>query len=110
MFRQRTQLIVQSNEDYGAEGRPQEMMDAAQNRHHYGVARVLPIQVIGINALNQERQQASRKPDNAGRDDEGYQLQTLGVVSETAHALLIVAQRLQHTPERRVDDAPNRVH
>jgi len=50
--------------------------------------------------LDQEGQQASAKTDHGRRDDESHELCTLGVISETAHALLVISQRLQHAAEQ----------
>lgn len=53
-------------------------------------------------------EQAFPEANQSRRDDEGDELVGLGVESETADALPVVAHRPQDAAERRMHDAPNR--
>ncbi len=81
-------------------------MHAAQHRHQQRIAGVLPAQVVGIGALQHEREQAAGVADDAAHHDEGDEFQPERVVAEALGALFVVAQRLQRPAERRMGDAP----
>ena len=85
-------------------------MDAAENRHHHRIAGVLPIEIIRVDALDHEREQTSAEADESCRQNEGDQLEALGVEAETANALFVVADGLQNTTEWRMGNAPDRIH
>ena len=74
---------------------PEEMMDAAQHRHQQRIAGMLPAEVVGVGALEHERQQPARVADEAAHEHERDELQPEGVVAEALRALLVVAHRLQ---------------
>src|ERR1700674_3779073 len=85
------------------------MMNAAEYRHHHRLARVLPIQIVGIDALDQEGEQTAGEANEGRGQHKGAELVALRVIAEAGHTLLIVADRLQHPAERCVDYPPQKV-
>ena len=83
-------------------------MDAAERRHQDGVAGMFPIEIVGIDALEEQAHQPARHADRATGDHHRDQLGAIGVVAEARHALFVVAQRLHDPPERRMSDPPHR--
>ncbi len=81
-------------------------MHAAERRHQHRIAGVLPVQIVGVDALQQQRHQAAGDADDAAGDGERDQLGAVGVEAEARHPLLVVAQRLHQPAERRVREAP----
>ena len=54
--------VLQGDKNNGTPERPQKLVHATQNRHQQRIARMLPAEIIGIGALQQERQQPARQP------------------------------------------------
>ncbi len=82
------------------------MVDTAQCRHEDRVARMLPTQIVGVCALQQQRHQPAADTDDAAGHDQRDELGPVGVVAETDDPLLIIAQRLHQPPERCMRDPP----
>ena len=103
---QGTQAVLQHDEQDGAPKRAEELVNAAEGCHQHRVAGVLPVEVVGVNALEQQRHQPAGDADGAAGDGEGRELGQIGVVAEAGDTLLVVTHRLHQPAERRVGHPP----
>ena len=107
---ERGEPVFQDHEGDGAPERAEELVHAPQHHHQQRVTRMLPAQVVGIGAAQQQGEQRAGIADHAAHHHEGDQFHQEGVVAQAAHPLLVVAQRLQGAAERGVRDPPQQPH
>jgi hypothetical protein len=104
---QRAELVLEHDEQDGAPHRAHEVVHAAQHHHQERIGRVLPAQRVGVHAAHEEREHAARQPGDGRRQHEARELHPVDVVAQAGHALLVVADRLEQPPERRMHQAPH---
>jgi hypothetical protein len=99
------QVVLHGDDDRGADHRAEDRAHAAEQRHQHHLARHRPVHVGQRGELEDERLGGAGQAGQRGRQHEGQQLVAVGVVAERDGARLVLADRLQHLAEGRVDDA-----
>ena len=91
--------------DEGADDRPEDGAEAADQRHQHDFAGHRPVHVGQRGVLRDEHLQRAGEAGQRRRQDEGEQLVVVGLVAERNGARLVLADGLQHLAERRIDGA-----
>ena len=97
--------VLQADDRERAEHRAGERAHAAEQRHQHDLAGHAPMHVGQRRELEHQRLRRAGQACQRGREDEGQQLVAVDVVAERDRARLVLADRLQHLAEGRVDDA-----
>ena len=100
-------LLVQPEiSDERAERRAVERAHAAEQRHDQHLGRLGPVGEVGEDAAVEDAEQPAGEAGEGAGEDEGGQLVAPHVDADELGALGVLADRGQHAPERRADDAP----
>src|SRR6266705_1312574 len=75
---------------------------AAQDHHHHERARLRPVQHVRVDVLAVAREQRAGEPAGGAGDDEAGELVAVHRKSDRLGALLVLADRLDHSPEARI--------
>ena len=103
------ELIRKNNEGCSTPQRTQEVMNSSEDAHQYSVGGMLPIEVVCIRPLQKIGEQTTGVSNQASRNDKGHQLYSINVITESGDALLVVTNRLERPPKRRMRDPPKQV-
>ena len=102
----RRERVAHEDEDGRAHGRADEAPHAADEGHGGDLARHRDVERLRIGEVQEEGVERAGEAAERARDDERGELVALDVVPDEAGALLVLADRLEHATEGRVDDAP----
>src|SRR6202162_5210630 len=98
-------LLVQPDEDEGAQRRADEGAHAAQERHDQHLGGLGPVREVGEDAPVEDAEKPAREPREGARDDEGRQLVAAHVDADDLRALRGLAEGREHAAERRAHHA-----
>ena len=104
---QRLQLVLQQRERERADDRPEEIREAAEHRHEHELARLRPIDQLGIGEPDAEAEDRAADGAEGSRDDEGGQAEPVHVHAEILRLARVVADGLEVQSERRMHDPPH---
>src|SRR5205809_2350603 len=104
------EAVLQDEERGGANEGAEEGSGAAEQRHDHDLPRGRPVERLDRHDVEPERVERAGEPREEGREDEGEVLHPADVVAARRGAPAVLADRLEHGPERRVEDALERRH
>ena len=99
--------LAEQDEEQSAERRAQEIAHAADHGHGDDLARERHVDHVRGDEIAKESKQAARETEKRGRENEPDQLVTPDRIADEGRPLLVLADRHQHPPERRVDEPPD---
>ena len=99
------QVVLHRRDEKRADDRPQYRADPADQCHQHDLARHRPIDIGEGGKLKHERLCRPGEPRQGRRQDKGEQFVLLRAIAERNGARLVLADRLQHLAEGRVDRA-----
>src|SRR5437899_653225 len=97
--------VAELENDDRAEQAAPERPDAAEDRDEHGLTRRGPVQQIERGEAVAEREEAAGQSGEAARQHEGKELVAPSGVTQSLRARLVVPDRHEHVPERRMDNA-----
>jgi hypothetical protein len=101
------QKLAEQDEEQSPERRAQEVAHAADHGHGDDLARERHVDHVRGDEIAKESKQAARETEKRGRENEPDQLVTPDRIADEGRPLLVLADRHQHAPERRVDEPPD---
>ena len=99
------QVVLHRREEKRADDRPQYRADPADQCHQHDLPRHRPIDIGQGGELKHERLCRPGEPRQGRRQDKGEQFVLLRAIAERNGARLVLADRLQHLAEGRIDRA-----
>ena len=99
-------VLVEQDQDRGADGWPPEMADAAQDGHDEYFRRFRPVGEVGEHTAIEYAEQGTGPTGERARHHEGGELVATHVHADEFRALGVLADGGQNAAERGLDDAP----
>ncbi len=86
---------------------PKKLAEAAKHRHEHELARLRPVDQLGIGEADAKPEDGAADGAECGRDHERRQAKAMDMNAEVLRLARIVADRPQVQPERRMHDPPH---
>src|SRR5215831_1575201 len=99
------ELGLQGHDGGGTDDGTEDGPHTSEEGHEHDLAGLVPVGVVQGREAEDDRLHRARQPREARRDDECQELVARHVVAERDCARLVLADGLQHLPERGVDGA-----